>query len=146
MCADYRKLNQVTEKNSHPLPLIDEVLEQISKANYFTNFDWAKGFHQFSIDQESIEKTAITTHVGLFQFKTIPFGLCNAPTNFQRCIDVILNELKNDFVSVFMNDIVGYFEDFNTHLLHLEKLFSTLAKAGLKIKPSKSELGMKKVD
>ena len=66
MCVDYRKLNNVTKKDSYPLPLIDETFDAIGRAKYFTNIDLAKGFYQFAVDPESREKTAITTHLGLF--------------------------------------------------------------------------------
>ena len=146
MCVDYRKLNEVTKKNSYPLPLIDETFDTIGRARYFTKIDLAKGFYQFSVDPESREKTAIITHLGLFQFKRITFSLYNAPINFQRKMDEILGEVKNECVLVFIDDIICYSADLDSHLVHLKKVFKCLSRANLKIKLNKCQFAMTQVE
>ena len=147
MCVDFRKLNNITKKDSYPLPLIDETFDKIGKAKYFSKFDLAKGFYQLALEEKSAEKTAIITHLGLFQFRTIPFGLCNAPVHFQRVMDEILSKVENNnFLSIFIDDIICYSDTFELHVQHLETLFHCFMQMGLKFKPNKCELAMTKID
>ena len=86
-CIDYRKLNAVTEKDSYPLPHIQESLDLFGQTRYFTTLDLFSGYWQVEMDELSKEYTAFTTYDGLYQFKVLPFGLCNAPSTFQRLME-----------------------------------------------------------
>ena len=89
-CVDYRQLNSVTKMDVFPLPRIDDILDTLAGAQYFTTLDLASGFWQVKMDAESQEKTAFVTHSGLYEFKVMPFGLCNSPATFQRLIETVL--------------------------------------------------------
>jgi len=92
-CVDYRALNAVTAKDVYPLPRIDETLEALPDARRFTSLDLHAGYCQLAVAQRDRPKTAFTTRRGLFQFCRMPFGLCNAPSTFQRVMDCVLRGL-----------------------------------------------------
>uniref|UniRef100_H3G6K9 Reverse transcriptase domain-containing protein n=1 Tax=Phytophthora ramorum TaxID=164328 RepID=H3G6K9_PHYRM len=89
-CIDYRSLNAVTVKDVYPLPRVDETLEALYGSQRFTSLDLHAGYWQLGVAKEDRAKTAFTTRRGLFQFRRMPFGLCNAPSTFQRLMDCVL--------------------------------------------------------
>ena len=97
-CVDFRKLNQITKKNSYPLPLIDDILALLGKAKFFTSLDLKSGYCQIAMDEKDKEKTAFACHQGLFEFNVMPFGLSNAPVVFQELMSVVLQGC-NDFAT-----------------------------------------------
>jgi hypothetical protein len=92
MCIDYRKLNKATRKDHFPLPFIDEMLERLSKHSYFCFLDGYSGFMQVPIHPDDQQKTAFTCPYGTFTYRRMPFGLCNAPATFQRCMTAIFSD------------------------------------------------------
>lgn len=126
MCLDYRSLNNVTVKNAAPLPRIDEIFERLRGARYFSTLDLAKGYHQVLIRPEDVPKTAFKTPLGLFEFKVMPFGLCNAPATFQTMMDHAFRNEIGVFISVYLDDVLVYSKCWKAHLDHLAKAFDRL--------------------
>ena len=149
-CVDYRHLNSVTKSDTFPLPRIDDLLDQLGKAKYFSTLDLASGYWQVQVHPLSCEKTAFVTHQGLYEFAVMPFGLKNAPALFQRLMQRVLMGLNpsdgHDFVSVYLDDVLVFSETFNSHLEHLALVLQRFASAGLKLKPSKCHFICQRVE
>ena len=145
-CCDFRRLNQITKKDSYPLPLISESLEVLGGARYFSSIDLMSGYWQVKLDAQSREKTAFVTHAGLYEFTTMPFGLCNAPGTFQRLMECVLRGLNWQIALIYLDDVLVYSKTFEEHLQHLRLVFDRFRAAGLKLKPSKCHFGQSKVN
>jgi hypothetical protein len=135
-CVDFRKLNQITKKNSYPLPLIDDILALLGNAKFFSSLDLKSGYWQVLMDERDKEKTAFACHKGLFSFEKMPFGLCNAPSIFQELMAHVLAECT-DFATAYLDDILVFSSTFEEHLAHLNVLFEKLRKHPLKLKLKK---------
>ena len=105
LCVDYRPLNAITVADVYPLPRIDEMIDNAGKAKWFTKMDLHSGFHQIRLHPSHIERTAFKTKYGTYQYRVMPFGLCNAPATFQRTMDFVLQYLK-DFAGAYVDDIL----------------------------------------
>jgi hypothetical protein len=136
-CIDYRKINNITITDAHPLPRIDDLLEQMRMAKWFTTMDLASGYWQIAMEEEDKVKTAFTCPFGLYEFNRMPFGLKNAPPTFQRLMNDILKEFLDEFVVVYIDDILIYSENFEEHIEHIRKVFEKLREVKLKIKLKK---------
>ena len=136
-CVDYRRVNAVTKKDVYPLPRIDDILDTLSGTKYFSTLDLYSGYWQIQLDPETREKSAFTTHSGLYEFTRMPFGLCNAPATFQRLLQTVLAGLEGKFCFVYIDDILVCSKSFEEHLQHLQQIFERLRKAGLTLKPKK---------
>ena len=144
-CVDFRKLNSMTKKDVYPLPRVDDILDTLGNAKYFTTLDLASGYWQVPLDNEAISKTAFTTHQGLFEFVRMPFGLCNAPATFQRAMQTVLAGIEWHDCFVYIDDILVASRTFEEHIQHLEQVFDRLRKANLRLKPRKCRFLCKEV-
>ena len=149
-CVDYRSLNSVTKPNTFPLPRIDDLLDQLGESRYFSTLDLASGFWQIRVHPDSQEKTAFVTPQSLFEFRVMPFGLCNAPSVFQRLMKRVLMGLNPaegpDFVSVYIDDVLVFSRTLKEHLEHLRLVIQRLTEANLKLKPVKCRFACKEVE
>ena len=145
-CVDYRKLNAVTHKDSHPLPRIDDALDALPGSKVFSTLDLQSGYHQVAMHPNSKEKTAFISHSGLYEFNVLSFGLTNAPSNFKRLMGKVLNGLDWKFCLIYIDDISIFLSTFKQHLHRLGLVFSRLHGANLKLKPSKCHFASNSVD
>ncbi len=144
-CVDYRRLNQVTKKDAFPLPRIEDSLTSLTQAAWYSTLDLASGYWQVQVEEGDREKTAFTTPFGLFEWDRMPFGLCNAPATFQRLMQRCLGGQLVDTTLVYLDDVIVYSPDFESHLQHLEQVFRAMEKYGLKLQPDKCQLFPKEV-
>ncbi|CAF4441806.1 unnamed protein product, partial [Rotaria magnacalcarata] len=136
-CVDFRELNAVTVRDVYPIPRIDDTLDQLQHAKYFSSMDLRSGFWQIELDPTSRDKTAFISHAGLFRFRVMPFGLTNAPATFQRLMDLVLGGLKWSCALVYLDDIIVYSTSFDDHLYHLELVLQQIQQSGLTLKIDK---------
>ena len=136
-CIDYRKLNAVTQNDSYALPRVDDCLDSLGEARYFTTLDANCGYWQIDVNEADREKTAFTSHKGLYQFKRMPFGLMTAPATFQRAIDIVLSSVRFQCALTYLDDIVIYSPTFHQHLKDLSRVLKLLQDAGVSLKRDK---------
>ena len=122
-CVDYRKLNASMMKNKFPMPVIDELLDELAGTKFFSKLDLRSGYHQIHMMEKDEEKTVFKTHHGLFQFKVMLFGLTNAPATFQCIMNSIFSGYIRKFILVFIDDILVYNKSLKEHLQHLKLVF-----------------------
>ena len=146
MCVDYRKLNLVTVQNSYPLPDISDILASMKNSKIFTCLDLKSGYYQIEMQEADKPKTAFVCFKGLFEFNVLPFGLCAAPPVFQDLMNKVLKHALNKFAFAYLDDIIIYSPDLETHLEHLQYIFNCLREAGLKLKLSKCDFGVDQVN
>ena len=120
VCIDYRKLNTATRKDHFPLPFIDQMLDRLAEHPHFCFLDGYSGYNQIAIAPEDQEKTTFTCPYGTFAFRRMPFGLCNAPASFQRCMMSMLLDLVEEVMEIFMDDFTVYGSSFEHCLDNLE--------------------------
>jgi hypothetical protein len=121
-CVDYRKLNAVTISDAYPMPNLHEKLRKVGGAKIFTTLDMKNGYWQVEMSQDAREKTAFTTPRGLFQFIVMPYGLRNSPATFQRLSEEVLRGFIDEFVQVYLDDIIIYSDTIEQHNVHLTRV------------------------
>ncbi|KAM6975889.1 retrovirus-related Pol polyprotein from transposon 412 [Tautogolabrus adspersus] len=137
LCVDYRPLNERTIKDAYPLPRIQDTLDTLSNARYFSTLDLTSGYWQVELTPRARKAAAFCTRKGLFEWNVMPFGLCNAPATFQRLMDRVLVGLQWETCLVYLDDIVVLGRDSTQMLERLGQVFNRLRGANLKLKPSK---------
>lgn len=136
-CVDYRQLNKITKRDVYPLPRIDDTLDSLHGANYFSTIDLRSGYWQISVDDSDREKTAFITPDGLYEFKVMPFGLCNAPATFERMIDRLLKPLRWTTCLCYLDDVIIFSDSFSSHLERLDHVLNIFKQANLQLNSSK---------
>jgi hypothetical protein len=126
LCIDYRALNKIKVRNWYLIPQIDNLLDQLTGAKYFSKIDLKSGYHQVTKEQTDVWKTAFKSKEGLFEWLVMPFGLTNAPATFMRMIDDILRPFTNTFLVVYLDDILIYNKTWVEHLQHIQQVLHTL--------------------
>ena len=145
MVVDYRALNEVTIKNKYPLPMINDLFDQLQGAKVFSKIDLRSGYHQLKIREKDIPKTAFTTRYGLYEYTVMSFGLTNAPAYFMSMMNKVFMEYLEKFVVVFIDDIMVYSKNEEEHKEHLRLVLEKLREHQLYAKFSKCEFWLKEV-
>ena len=131
---DLRKLNDVTVKDCFPLPLLQDCIDALEGCQYFTTLDMASGYYQLYVAEEDNDKTAFVTKYGLFSFRGMPFGLCNAPATFSRAVSLVLRGISWKSVIAFLDDVMILGRDFDSHLRNLSAVLRRFDQHGMKLK------------
>ena len=137
LCIDYRRLNDRTRKDSFPLPRIEETLEALHGAAYFTTLDLAHGYFQVVMAEDSVDKTAFRVPWGLYEFERMPQGLTNSPSTFQRIMEYILGDMNLSEIVLYLDDVLVFSKTLDEHLNRLDRVLSRLRSHGLKVKGKK---------
>lgn len=125
-CVDYKHLNVVTIKNKHPLPIVNELIDELTGAKWFSKLDFRSGYHQICIANQDTQKIAFKMHSGLYEFLVMTFGLTNAPATFQSVMNKIFAQLLRKGVLVFMDDILIYSATLEEYIALLTQVFDII--------------------
>lgn len=144
-CVDYRQLNSITQKSKYPVPLIDDLLDELGQASWFSKLDLRSGFHQILLQPREEFKTAFQTHFGQYKFRVMPFGLTGAPGTFPETMNSTLAPLLHKFVLVFFDDILIYSRSYAEHVYHLKQVFDLHRAHQWKLKKSKCAFAQRQI-
>jgi RNase H-like domain found in reverse transcriptase/Reverse transcriptase (RNA-dependent DNA polymerase)/Integrase zinc binding domain/Retroviral aspartyl protease/Chromo (CHRromatin Organisation MOdifier) domain len=145
LCIDYRDLNRITIKDRYPLPRVDELLDRLFGAKFFSKFDLRSGYHQVRVATEDIQKTAFNTRYGQFEFLVMPFGLTSAPSTFMALMNHILNPYLDKFVVAYLDDVLVYSRTLEEHREHVRLVLDKFREYKLYAKESKCEFFKREV-
>ncbi|GJT83363.1 reverse transcriptase domain-containing protein [Tanacetum coccineum] len=140
---DYQKLNEATHKDHFPIPFMDQMLERLVGNRYYCFLNGFSGYFQIPIDPKDQEKTTFTCLYGMFSYRRMPFGLCNAPGTFQRCMMAIFHDMIKKIMEVFMDDFSVFGNSFKTCLSHLDKMLKRCENTNLCLNLEKSHFMIK---
>ena len=143
MCIDYRQINKVTVKNKYPLPRIKDLFDQLKGADVFSKIDPRSGYYQLRVKEVDVSKTAFRTRYGHYEFLVMPFGLTNAPVAFMDLMNRVFRPYVDQFVVVFIDDILVYSKDAQEHEQHLRIVLETLRENSLYAKFRKCDFWLK---
>ncbi|GJY81960.1 reverse transcriptase domain-containing protein [Tanacetum coccineum] len=143
VCIDYRKLNEATRKDHFPLPFMDQMLERLAGNEYYCFLDGFSGYFQIPIDPRDQEKTTFTCPYGTFAYRRMPFGLCNAPGTFQRCMLAIFHDMVEKTMEVFMDDFSVFGNSFQNCLSRLDHMLQRCEDTNLSLNWEKSHFMVK---
>jgi len=145
-CIDYRMLNAITVKNKYPMPIVDELLDELAGACWFTKLDRLSGYHQIRMAEGEEFKTAFRTHQGLYEFLVMPFGVTGGPSTFQGVVNFTFDDLLRKGVLLFMDDILVHTKTLEEHIKLLKEVFRKLQEHQFVIKRSKCVFAHQKLE
>ncbi|XP_076851923.1 heat shock 70 kDa protein 12B [Brachyhypopomus gauderio] len=145
-CVDYRRLNAVTKLDSYPMPRVDDTLERLAGSDWFSSLDLRSGYWQVPLDESAKEKTAFSIGAGLWHFKVLPFGLCNAPATFERLMERVLSGVPSSKCVVYLDDVLVHATGFESALANLELVLGLVKEANLSLNPAKCNLLQRRIN
>jgi hypothetical protein len=145
LCVDYRALNSMTVVSKYPVPIIDELIDELAGAKWFSKMDLRAGYHQIRLAEGEEFKTAFQTHSGHWEYKVMPFGLAGAPATFLGAMNATLQPLLRKCVVVFFDDILVYSRTLSEHIQHLKAVLEVLRKDSWQVKMAKCSFGQQQI-